>query len=157
MSEDVFQLSTRISQEIDTLLQLSDLMSQSDHPPEDPYEEMLRLEKEREKILQFFAPPTALDARLQQDFFRLLELHELQQEFALKRQALQQQYSEQPEALAAALAELETRRQERLQQLKPLSLAPSEQRKLMNHLLCHAVNTYFDNVLEKTKLNLVCA
>lgn len=157
MSHQRCGLIAQVSQEIETFLQLSELMSQPSSPQADPYEEMLRLEKEREKILQFLAPPVALEPHLQKAFQQLLTLYELQQEFALKRQALHKQYQESPDTLKAALTELETRRQERLKKVNPLDVSPSEQSKLLNHLLCHVVNSYFDNILEKTKLALVCA
>ncbi len=152
--------SAQISADMDVLLTLSDRMLQSDQLEEgisDPYEKLLGLENEREKILQFLPQPLALSSRLQGHFLHMLVLEELQKEFANKRQALTTQYQHDPAALRHALSDLELRRQARLAEYDSPSLTLEEQKELLNHLLWHAVNAYFDNALEKSKLSLLTA
>lgn len=149
--------SAQISADMDVLLTLSDRMLQSEEGISDPYEKLLGLESEREKILQFLPQPLALSSRLQGYFLHMLVLEELQKEFASKRQALNTQYQHEPAALHHALSELEERRQARLAEFDSPSLTLEEQKELLNHLLWHAVNAYFDNALEKSKLSLLTA
>lgn len=152
--------SVQISADMDVLLTLSDRMLQSEPREEerpDPYEKLLRLEKEREKILQFLPQPMALTPGLQGHFLHMLTLEELQKDFASKRQALTSQYPLEPLVLKQALAELEAKRKVRLAEFDAPSLTLEEQKELLNHLLWHAVNAYFDNALEKSKLSLLTA
>ncbi|MGE3728216.1 MAG: hypothetical protein AB7I41_21860 [Candidatus Sericytochromatia bacterium] len=154
------EFSAQISADMDVLLTLSDRMLQSELFEEavsDPYEKLLRLEVEREKILQFLPQPMALSPRLQGHFLHMLALEELQKEFADKRQALTAQYQSDQSSLRLALADLELRRKARLAEFDAPSLTLEEQKALLNHLLWHAVNAYFDNALEKSKLALLTA
>lgn len=152
------EFSAQISADMDVLLNLSDQMIQTELTPEagtDPYEKMLRLEKEREKILQFLPQPLALSPRLQGHFVHMLNLEELQKDFAIKRQALKAQYQGEPLLIKQALEDLERLRKKRLAEFESPLLTLEEQKELLNHLLWHAVNAYFDNALEKSKLSLL--
>ena len=154
------EFSEQISTDMDVLITLSDCMLQSEQgEPDnsDPYEKLLRLEIEREKILQFLPQPMALSSRLQGHFLHMLALEELQKEFASKRKALGAQYQADSDALKNALTELENKRKERLKEFDAPSLTLEEQKELLCHLLWHAVNAYFDNALEKSKLSLLTA
>jgi hypothetical protein len=157
MSDLIEQIST----DLDVLWKLSDKMAYSEdslnQENPDPYDEMLRIEKEREKILQFLPQSQGLDSCLQSHFNHLLELEAINKEFASKRRALLFRYQPDTEPIQAELAALEAKRKARLAAFSTPSLTLEEQKRLLNHLLCHAVNAYFDNILEQTKVSLLTA
>ncbi|PIQ28820.1 hypothetical protein COW36_09795 [bacterium (Candidatus Blackallbacteria) CG17_big_fil_post_rev_8_21_14_2_50_48_46] len=155
MSPEMTVFSEQVSQEMDVLLRLSDLVVCSAAEINDPYEELIRLEHEREKVLALLPRPTALNQNLQKHLIRFIELADLQTNFEIKRKILLSQ--NQDESVDNALDHLEKKRKEKIKKFNPPLLNPSEQKKLVNHLLFHAVNSYFDNILEKTKISLMTA